>query len=130
MNTILSLFDFSVQSIGYVFGRLGVELLLCLLAVYLIALVLVQFAKKRQGTISFTNRVKVCFMYGIAVSVTLLGIIAILIIRNNGLHFFDIDSLSWTWYCGYLLMLPEFAILASLIGVYAALDNSIHKSIK
>ena len=62
MNTILSLFDFSIQSIGYVFGRLGLELLLCLLTIYVIALVLVQIAKKRQGTISFTNRVKVCFM--------------------------------------------------------------------
>ena len=130
MNAILSLFDFSVQSIGYVFGRLGVELLLCLLMVYVIALILVQIAKKRQGSISFTNRVKVCFMYGIAASVTLLGILAILIIRKNGLHFFDIDSLSWTWYCGYLLMLPEFAILAALIGIYAVLENSIYKSIK
>lgn len=130
MNTILSLFDFSVQSIGYVFGRLGVELLLCLLSVYLIALVLVQIAKKRQGPISFTNRVKVCFMYGIAFSVMLLGIMVILIICNNGLHYFDLDSLAWNWYCGYLLMLPEIAILASLIGIYAALETSIHKSIK
>ena len=130
MNTILSLFDFSVQSIGYVFGRLGVELLLCLLSVYLIALVLVQIAKKRQGTISFTNRVKVCFMYGIAYSVMLLGIMVILIICNNGLHYFDLVSLAWNWYCGYLLMLPEIAILASLIGIYAALETSIHKSIK
>lgn len=130
MNTILSLFDFSIQSIGYVFGRLGVELLLCLLTVYLIALLLVQIAKKRQGTISFTNRVKVCFMYGIAVSALLLGVMVILIIRKNGLHFFDLDSIAWSWYCGYLLMLPEITILAVLIGVYAALESSIHKSIK
>lgn len=134
MNTILSLFDFTVQSIGYVFGRLGVELLLCLLAVYLIALVLVQLAKNSHGNekskISFTNRVKVCFMYGITFAIMLLGIVIILTIRNNGLHFFDVDSLSWTWYCGYLLMIPEIVLLAALIATYVALERSIYKSIK
>ena len=130
MNTMLSLFNFSIQSIGNVFGRLGLELFFCLLTVYLIALVLVQIAKKRQGSISFTNRVKVCFMYGITTAVVLLGIIVILMIRENGLHFFAVEALSWTWQCGYLLVLPELAILASLIGVYVALENSVHKSIK
>lgn len=127
MDKILSVFEFSSQSWGLLFARFGIELLCAVLVTYLVAVIILQFTKKKEHTIGFTNWFKVCFMYGIDAAVVALGIIVILTIRANGLYYFE--TLSWSWYCGYLLMSPEFLVMIGLIALYVALDHQVKKSI-
>lgn len=129
MDKIYSLFRFANHEIGYVFGRFGVELLGCILIAFLVAFIIIQVTKKRNHEIGFTNWVKVSFMYGIIAAVIFLGVVIILTIRVNGLYYFFADALSWTWYCGYLLMIPEMVLIIGLVAVYVVLDKQIHKSI-
>ena len=129
MDTILSLFHFMHQELGFVFGRFGVELLGCVLIAFLVAVILIQATKKRNHEIGFTNWVKVCFMYGIAAAFVFLGVTIILTIRANGLYYFYADALSWSWYCGYLLMIPEMILIIGLVSVFFVLDKQIHQSL-
>lgn len=130
MDTILSIFDFTSQSIGLLFARFGVELLCAVVLAYLTALVILQITGKREHEIGFSNWHKVCFMYGINVAIAVLGVMVILTIRANGLHYFTREALSWSWYCGYLLMCPEFLLMIGLVTVYFLLDRQVKNSIK
>lgn len=130
MDKILSLFDFSNQEIGYVFGRFGVELLGCLLSAFLIAFLLIQATKRMNHKIGFTNWVKVCFLYGLDAAVIFLGVVIILTIRANGLFYFYADALAWNWYCGYVLMIPEMILFIGIVSAFIVIRKQIHKSIK
>lgn len=129
MNTIFSLFDFAEQEIGYVFGRFGIEVLLSVVLCWLVAFIILAFTKRRPHKIGFSNWVKVCFMYGIDAAIVLLGVIVILTIRANGIDYFAADALSWSWFCGYLLMTPEMLIMIALVSVYWVLNKQVYKSI-
>lgn len=130
MNTILSIFEFTSQSLALLFARFGIELLCSLLVAYIVALVILQITKKKDQEIGFSNWFKVCFMYGIDAAVVALGVIVILTIRANGLHYFTREALSWSWYCGYLLMCPEFLLMIGLVTSYVMLDQQVKNSIK
>lgn len=130
MDTILSIFEFASQSVALLFARFGIELLCSLVVAYVVALIILQFTKKKDHAIGFSNWFKVCFMYGIDAAVATLGVIVILTIRANGLHYFTKDALSWSWYCGYLLMCPEFLLMLGLIAAYIMLDQQVKNSIK
>lgn len=130
MDLIYSLFHFTNQELGYVFGRFGVELLGCVLIAFIVTFAVIQATKNQNHEIGFTNWVKVCFMYGIIAAVVFLGVVVILTIRANGLHYFYADALSWTWYCGYLLMIPEMVLMIGLIAIYLVIEKQIYKSIK
>ena len=130
MDAILSLFEFTNHEIGFVFGRFGLELLVIVLVIYLVALIILSLTKKKTQEIGFTNWFKVCIMFGIDTAIIALGVITILTLRFNGLHYFAASALSWSWFCGYLLMLPEFLFMAGLVACYVVLNNQIYKSIK
>lgn len=130
MDTILSIFDFTSQSVGLLLARFGVELLCTMVLAYLTALVILQITKKKDHEIGFSNWYKVCFMYGINVAIAVLGVIVILTVRANGLHYFTKEALSWSWYCGYLLMCPEFLLMIGLVTVYVMLERQVKNSIK
>lgn len=128
MDTILSIFEFASQSLVLLFARFGIEVLCTALIVYLVAVIILQMTKKKDHKIGFSNWFKLCFMYGIDAAIIALGVIVILTIRANGLHYFE--ELSWSWYCGYLLMCPEFLIMLGLVISYISLEQQIKKSIK
>jgi cbb3-type cytochrome oxidase subunit 1 len=130
MDTILSIFEFTSQSLALLFARFGIELLCTLVVAYLVALILLQVTKKKDHEIGFSNWYKVCFMYGIDVAIATLGVIVILTIRTNGLHYFTREAISWSWYCGYLLMCPEFLLMLVLVAFYVLLDQQVKNSIK
>lgn len=130
MESILSVFEFAGQSVALLFARFGIELLCSLVVAYVVALIILQFTKKKDHAIGFSNWFKVCFMYGIDAAIAALGVIVILTVSANGLHYFAKDALSWSWYCGYLLMLPEFLLMLGLIAAYIVLDRQVKKSIK
>ena len=130
MDIILSIFEFASQSVALLFARFGIELLCSLVVAYVVALIILQFTKKKDHAIGFSNWFKVCFMYGIDAAIATLGVIVILTIRANGLHYFTKDALSWSWYCGYLLMCPEFLLMLGLIATYIMLDQQVKNSIK
>lgn len=130
MDLIYSLFHFTNQELGYVFGRFGVELLGCVLIAFIVAFTIIQVTKKQPHEMGFTNWVKLSFMYGIIAAVIFLGIVIILTLRTNGLHYFYANALSWTWHCGYLLMIPEMVLMIGLIAIYLVIEKQIYKSIK
>ena len=130
MDTILSIFEFTSQSLTLLFARFGIELLCTLAVAYLVALIILQITKKKDHAIGFSNWFKVCFMYGIDAAIATLGVIVILTIRANGLHYFTQEALSWSWYCGYLLMCPEFLLMLALVAFYVLLDQQVKNSIK
>ncbi len=130
MDTILSIFEFTSQSLALLFARFGIELLCTLAVAYLVALIILQITKKKDHAIGFSNWHKVCFMYGIDAAIATLGVIVILTIRANGLHYFTHEALSWSWYCGYLLMCPEFLLMLVLVAFYVLLDQQVKNSIK
>lgn len=130
MDTILSIFDFTSQSVGLLFARFGAELLCTVLIAYFTALVILQLTKKKEHEIGFSNWHKVSFMYGINVAIAVLGVIVILTVRANGLHYFTKEALSWSWYCGYLLMSPEILLMIGLVTIYVILEQQIKNSIK
>jgi len=130
MDTILSIFEFTSQSLTLLFARFGIELLCTLVVAYLVALILLHVTKKKDHEIGFSNWYKVCFMYGIGVAIATLGVIVILTIRTNGLHYFTREAISWSWYCGYLLMCPEFLLMLVLVAFYVLLDQQVKNSIK
>ena len=68
-------------------------------------------------------------MWGCNAAIITLGIIAILIIRHNGLYYFSLDALGLSWFCGYLLMLPEIVIATSWVIIYWTLNKNIKNSI-
>jgi len=130
MDTILSIFDFTSQFLGLLFARFGIELLCVVIIAYLVAVIILQLTKKKNQEIGFSNWFKVCFMYGINAAILILGVIVILTIRANGLHYFTREALSWSWYCGYLLMCPEFLLMLGLVAAYVILDQQVKNSIK
>ena len=130
MDTILSIFEFSSQSWALLFARFGIELICTFIVAYIVALILLQITKKKNHEIGFSNWYKVCFMYGIDAAIATLGVIVILIIRANGLHYFTQEALSWSWYCGYLLMCPELVLMLGLVAFYIILDQQVKNSIK
>lgn len=130
MDTIISIFEFTSQSLALLFARFGLEVLCSLIVAYIVALVILQITKKKDHAIGFSNWFKVCCMYGIDAAVVALGVIVILTIRTNGLHYFTREALSWSWYCGYLLMCPEFLLMIGLVTSYVMLDQQVKNSIK
>lgn len=130
MDTIISIFEFTNQSLGLLFARFGLEVLCSLIVAYIIALVILQITKKKNHAIGFSNWFKVCFMYGIDAAIAALGAMVILTIRLNGLHYFTREALSWSWYCGYLLMSPEFLVMLGLVASYVMLDQQVKNSLK
>ena len=130
MKYILSFFDFESQQIGLLFGRFGIEVLLTLLTAFLVAVILLAFTKKKHHEIGFSNWFKVCFMYGLNAAIATLGVVAILIIRSNGLYYFYKAAFSLSWQCGYLLMIPEIVLAAGLFAAYWLINRSIKDSIK
>ena len=130
MDTIISIFEFTSQSLGLLFARFGLEVLCSLIVAYIIALVILQITKKKNHAIGFSNWFKVCFMYGIDAAIAALGAMVILTIRLNGLHYFTREALSWSWYCGYLLMSPEFLVMLGLVASYVMLDQQVKNSLK
>lgn len=124
-----SIFDFSNQSVGLMFARFGLELLLSIVVVYLVAVIILAFTKKKKHEIGFSNWFKVCFMYGIDAAIVALGVVVILTISANGLYYFYADSFSWGWYCGYLLMIPELLIMIGLVSIYWVINKQVYKSI-
>ena len=130
MDTILSIFEFTSQSLALLFARFGIELLCSVIVAYIVALIILQATKKKDHAIGFSNWFKVCFMYGIDSAIATHGVIVILTIRTNGLHYFTREALSWSWYCGYLLMCPEFLLILGLIAVYIMLGQQVKNSIK
>ena len=130
MDAILSVFEFAVQSIGLLFARFGLELLTTVLVAYLVALIILTITKKKNQEIGFSNWFKVCFMWGVVAAVLALGVIVILTMRMNGLHYFSRDAFSFTWYCGYLLMTPEILLMIGWVTVFCVLNSCIYKSLK
>ena len=130
MKYILSLFDFESQHVGFLFGRFGIEVLLTVLVAFLVAIIILAFTKKKHHGIGFSNWFKICFMYGLDAAIATLGVVTILIIRSNGLYYFYKAALSWSWQCGYLLVLPEVVLAASLFIAYWLINRSIKDSIK
>lgn len=135
MDTIFSLFDFSTQSVGLVFGRFGVEVLLTVIVAFIVAFVILAVSKNSEPAhkIGFTNWFKVSWLYGIDAAILSLGIVVILTIRTNGLYYFHTDSFTWdwfwSWYCGYLLLLPEMILFILWIIAYWLINKQIYKSI-
>ena len=125
----MSIFEFAIQSIGLLFARFGLELLITMLIAYLVALIILSITKKKNHEIGFSNWFKVCFMWGIVAAVLVLGVIVILTLRKNGLHYFSREAFSFTWYCGYLLMTPELILMIGWVTLFGVLNKSIYKSI-
>ena len=127
--SILSFFDFSCQEIGFVLARFGIELALSALLIWLTALIMIKATKKKEYECGFTNYVKLSLMYGIIVAFLAINIILILMIRGNGLYYFDFEYISWSFYSGYPLIIPEFVIDATLVILYFVLQSRIKNSL-
>jgi len=54
MDTILSIFEFTSQSLTLLFARFGIELLCTLVVAYLVALILLHVTKKKDHEIGFS----------------------------------------------------------------------------
>ena len=130
MDTILRLFDFVDASLGVLLARFGILLLMCCLVIVITAFVLLQISKNKDHVIGFANHFKVCLMWGIIVCVLFLGVIIVLTLRSNGLYYFSKESLSFSFYCGWLLMSPEILIIIGLAICYFLLQSRIVKSIE
>lgn len=129
-NLIFSWFDFGQHQISAEFYRTAVLILFTALVAFLVAFIILQFTKTKQHEIGFSNWFKVCFMWGCVAAILALGIVVILTIRFNGLYYFRLEAFGLSWYCGYLLMLPEIAIASGWVSAYCSLNKSILKSIK
>lgn len=129
MDAILNLFDFASATWGTLVARFAVMLVLTVLIVWLSTFIMLLVTKKKEHKVAFTNWFKYCFLWAIIIAIVLLGIVAILTIRNNGLFYFGLGSLGFNLYCGYLLMCPEFLLLICWVVVFSSVSNSIKKSI-
>ena len=126
---ILSIFGFALQSIGLLLARFGLELVATVLVAYIVALIILTITKKKEYEIGFSNWFKVCFMWGVVAAVVTLGVIVILTMRKNGLHYFSKEAFGLSWYCGYLLMTPEILLMTGWFTVFGVLNKCIYKSI-
>lgn len=129
MDKILSFFDFNEQALSMVFGRFGILVLTTIIVAYLVSFVILQITKSKDHQIGFSNWFKVCWMWGCIAAILTLGIIIILTIRSNGLYYFAKEAFGWSWYCGYVLMIPELILLFGWVATYISLDKSIKNSI-
>lgn len=127
--SIINLFLFSEAGWLMLLGRFGVLLAASALMTFLVAFILLLITKKKTNEVGFSNWFKVCFLWGINATLLMLGVIVILTLRENGLYYFTWASFSWSWYCGWLLMVPEFLLFAGWIIVYWVLNSLIKKSI-
>ena len=126
---LLDFFQFSQASWLMLLGRLVVLLVGSGLLTYLVALILVQIGKDKKHELGFSNYTKQCFMWGINAAIVFLGVIVILTIRYNGLYYFSMESLSWSWYCGWLLMTPEMLLFIGWLTTYWCINSQIKKTI-
>lgn len=126
---ILSPFDFSYQELGLVFARFFIELVLSIFLIWLTAVIMIKATKKKEHECGFTNYVKLSLMYGISVAFLFVNVIVIMLIRYNGLYYFDIDYISWSFYSGYPLILPEIIIIVVLFVLYFVLQSKIKNSL-
>ena len=136
MDKILELFDFSNQSIGNVFGRFGIEVLLTVVVAFVVAFIILAFTKKREHKFGFTNWFKVAWLYGIDATIATLGVVIILTLRVNLANctcYFAPSELSWEWFwswsSGYLLMFPEISLMIAWIAIYWVINKQIYNSI-
>lgn len=128
MDFILSLFDFNASSFGTLALRMLTEAIIMLIVVYLVALVILSFTKNKSHKVNFSSWFKICVMYGIDAAIAALGVIVIFTLVHNTL--FAFTSFSWSWSCGYILMIPEFLLFAGAISSYWVLRHQIFQSIK
>ena len=129
MEAILNLFRFEEATWGSLVARFAVMAVLTLLVVWLSAFIMLQIKKKKEYACGFTNWFKYCLLWGINIAIAVLGIVAILTIRSNGLYYFSGSSLGFNLYCGYLLMCPEILLLICWVVVYWMINSGIKKSI-
>lgn len=127
MEKILSVFSFHQHEIGLVLGRFVVELALCALVAYLVALLVLSFTKSKKHEIGFSNWFNICYMIGLDVAILTLGIIIIYVLHVNGLWYFL--HWTWDWTNGYFLVIPEFCIMTGLIILYWILNQKVKQSI-
>lgn len=126
---LLNFFQFSQASWLMLLGRFLILLVGTGLLTYLVALILVQIGKDKKHELGYTNFIKQCFMWGINATIAFLGVIVILTIRFNGLYYFSMESLSWSWYCGWLLMTPEMLLMIGWVTTYWYINSYIKKTI-
>lgn len=126
---LLSLFDFSCQELGLVFARFFIELFLSVLLIWLTSIAMIKATDKKEHECGFTNFVKLSLMYGVFVASLFLTVIVVVMIRFNGIYYFDIDYISWSFYSGYPLILPEIIIITALIISYFVLQYKIKNSL-
>lgn len=126
---ILSPFEFSNQQIGLVFARFGIELLLSAVLIWLTAIIMIKATKNKEHECGFTNYAKLSLMYGITVAFLVINLILILMIRGNGLYYFDFEYISWSFYSGYPLIIPELVIDVTLVILYFVLQSRIKNSL-
>lgn len=126
---IMDFFQFSEASWLMMLGKFAVLLVVSSLLTFSGALALILINKKKHQGAGFCNWYCRCFMWGINVTIIFLGVASILIIRANGLYYFAVDSLGWSWYCGWLLMSPEILLMIGWVSVYWSLNSLIKKSV-
>lgn len=126
---ISDFFLFSQASWLMLLGRFLILLVGSALLAYLVALIIAQAGKNKKHALGFSNYLKTCFMWGINATFVFLGVSVILTIRSNGLYYFSVDSLSWSWYCGWLLMTPEMLLFIGWMTTYWMINSRIKKSI-
>jgi len=126
---ILTPFDFSYQSLSLIFARFGIELLLSAILIWLTALIIIKATQKKEQECGFSNHVLFSIMYGVVVACAAINVILILMIRANGLYYFDIEYISWSFYSGYPLIIPEIVMNVIFIVLYFSISSKIKNSL-
>ena len=127
--SLLDFFQFSNASWLMLLGRFAILLAGSGLLAFIVAFILLQCTKAKKHEIGFSNWFKVCFMWGINLTIAFLGVLVILTLRSNGLYYFSREALSWSWYCGWLLMTPAMLLMIGWVTTYWILNSKIKQSI-
>lgn len=131
IETIFSWFDFNYIDFPTEIYRFLLLLVLMIVIAYLSVLIISKLIKNKEKykTLGFTNALRISLLYGIIIAFATLSIIIILTLHSNGLYYFTKASLTWSWYCGYLLLIPEFILIILSITAYFLVRKRIINSI-
>jgi len=127
--SLTDFFQFSSASWLMLIGRFAILLVGTGLLAFIVTFVMSLCTKSKKHEIGFSNWFKVCFLWGINITMAFLGVVVILTLRTNGLYYFSVESLGWSWYCGWLLMTPEMLLMIGWLATYWIVNSQINKSI-
>lgn len=131
MEKIIALFNFENSSWLVLAERFGLTFVLMLVLFFLTAFILISVRKKKNSNeVPFPISFMHCFLWSIVVVVFLLAIDVFFLVRGNGGYFFSVDALSWTFYCGWIDLFPEFFNLIIWVVLFLLISSRMKKITK